>query len=130
MTLKTSPPDIPSVAQFHNWLLSLLHPSICPRYRRWLRSRLKDDYRVTLTHGDFHPRNILVMGRPDGGIGVSAIIDWEMAGWYPEYWEMYKALNTRDARDENDWWDMLPQCILGYDREVIDHQLIERGMCN
>lgn len=22
---------------------------------------------------------------------VAAIIDWEMAGWYPEYWEYAKA---------------------------------------
>lgn len=34
------------------------------------------------THGDLNPSNILVH---DGKI--VGIIDWEMAGWYPHYWE-------------------------------------------
>lgn len=42
---------------------------------------------VVLTHGDFVPRNILVR---NGG-NVAAIVDWEMAGFYPEYWEYAKA---------------------------------------
>ncbi|KAK3322757.1 kinase-like domain-containing protein [Apodospora peruviana] len=42
--------------------------------------------RIVLTHGDFVPRNILVR---DGR--VVAIVDWEMAGFYPEYWEYAKA---------------------------------------
>jgi hypothetical protein len=25
---------------------------------------------------------------------VVAILDWEYAGWYPEYWGYYKAMNT------------------------------------
>ena len=35
-----------------------------------------------LCHGDFSPNNILVK---DGK--VVAILDWEMLGWYPEFWE-------------------------------------------
>lgn len=42
--------------------------------------------RIVLTHGDFVPRNILVR---EGN--VVAIVDWEMAGFYPEYWEYAKA---------------------------------------
>lgn len=34
------------------------------------------------THGDLNPSNILV--RDDRIVGI---IDWEMAGWYPHYWE-------------------------------------------
>ena len=41
---------------------------------------------IVLTHGDLVPRNILVR---DGN--VVAIVDWEMAGFYPEYWEYAKA---------------------------------------
>lgn len=43
--------------------------------------------RIVLTHGDLVPRNILVR---EGG-HVVAIIDWEMSGFYPEYWEYAKA---------------------------------------
>jgi aminoglycoside phosphotransferase (APT) family kinase protein len=38
-----------------------------------------------MTHGDLVPRNILVK---DGQ--VVGIVDWEMAGFYPPYWEYVK----------------------------------------
>ncbi|GKZ23420.1 hypothetical protein AbraCBS73388_009787 [Aspergillus brasiliensis] len=41
---------------------------------------------IYFTHGDLNPRNILVEnGR------ISGIVDWENAGWFPEYWEYTKA---------------------------------------
>lgn len=40
---------------------------------------------IVFTHGDLVPRNILVR---DGR--VVAIVDWEMAGYYPAYWEYVK----------------------------------------
>jgi aminoglycoside phosphotransferase (APT) family kinase protein len=44
---------------------------------------------IVFTHGDLAPRNILVEeGR------ISGIVDWEQAGWYPEYWEYVKAMWT------------------------------------
>jgi len=41
---------------------------------------------VVFTHNDLAPRNILVQNGK-----ISAIIDWEMAGFYPEHWEYVKA---------------------------------------
>ena len=44
-----------------------------------------NDHRILLAHGDLNMRNILVKnGR------ISGIVDWENAGWYPEYWEYTK----------------------------------------
>jgi hypothetical protein len=54
------------------------------------------DHEIILTHGDISPRNIIVQGSK-----VVAILDWEMAGFYPEYWEYAKAL-YRPAW-ESDW---------------------------
>lgn len=42
--------------------------------------------RIVLTHGDLVPRNILVRGG-----NVVGIVDWEMSGYFPEYWEYAKA---------------------------------------
>ncbi len=42
-------------------------------------------HEIVFTHGDLNMRNILVK---DGRI--SGIVDWENAGWYPEYWEYIK----------------------------------------
>ena len=49
---------------------------------------------VLLTHSDIAPRNILVR---DGKI--VAILDWELSGFYPEYWEYVKALYLPDWED-------------------------------
>ncbi|KAK4638138.1 hypothetical protein CLAFUW4_02320 [Fulvia fulva] len=80
---------------FHLWLREGLRPSEFP-------SRPKDDEwhdiekmvamqdgpwsPPVFTHGDLNPFNILV--RDDK---VVAIIDWEFAGWYPNYWEYTSA---------------------------------------
>ncbi|TFK33826.1 kinase-like domain-containing protein [Crucibulum laeve] len=44
-------------------------------------------YEIKFTHGDLAPRNIMV--KKDGT--VTGLIDWDCAGWYPEYWEYTKA---------------------------------------
>jgi aminoglycoside phosphotransferase (APT) family kinase protein len=54
------------------------------------------DHEIVLTRGDISPRNIIVQGSK-----VVAILDWEMAGFYPEYWGYAKAL-YRPAW-ESDW---------------------------
>ncbi|GMF71415.1 hypothetical protein AFCA_001089 [Aspergillus flavus] len=44
-------------------------------------------YRSVFTHADLHPSNILIdRGR------LSGIVDWECAGFYPEYWEFTKLM--------------------------------------
>ncbi|EZF43583.1 hypothetical protein H113_02868 [Trichophyton rubrum MR1459] len=43
------------------------------------------EFHKFFTHADLSPSNIMVK---DGKI--TAIIDWEFAGWFPEYWEYTK----------------------------------------
>jgi hypothetical protein len=50
-------------------------------------------HEVVFTHGDISPHNILVLD--DGS--VSALLDWEAAGWYPEYWEFTTAWRWEEA---------------------------------
>lgn len=52
--------------------------------------------RIVFTHGDFKAHNILV----DDEGHLSGFLDWESAGWYPEYWEFTTAM--RFGRDS--WW--------------------------
>ncbi|SJL02453.1 uncharacterized protein ARMOST_05780 [Armillaria ostoyae] len=63
---------------------------------------MREDHRIVLTHGDFHPRNIIVTDEPDGVTTISGIIDWEMARLYPERWEILKAMNARALTDPSD----------------------------
>ncbi|KAI1333114.1 kinase-like domain-containing protein [Xylariaceae sp. FL0255] len=53
---------------------------------------------IIFTHGDIAARNILVR---DGKI--VALLDWEFAGWYPEYWEYVFAFRGLDNVD----WETL-----------------------
>ncbi len=81
------------------------------------------------THADLHPRNVMVIiDTPDGGMELSGIIDWEASGYYPEYWEHLKAVNTRTIKDTSDWWDYLPPSILGYDHDLVLDRVIESSI--
>ncbi|MCJ1377968.1 hypothetical protein MMC17_001064 [Xylographa soralifera] len=53
-------------------------------------------HRIVFTHGDLTPWNILVH---EGH--VTAILDWEAAGWYPEYWEFTTAWRYTPT---GNWW--------------------------
>ncbi|RBR05991.1 hypothetical protein FVER53590_29302 [Fusarium verticillioides] len=53
-------------------------------------------HKIVFTHGDLNPRNIM-MERISSSAGVSGwrlsgIIDWETAGYYPEYWDYTKSM--------------------------------------
>ncbi|KAB8069841.1 kinase-like domain-containing protein [Aspergillus leporis] len=62
-------------------------------------------HRITFTHGDFKAHNILV----DDDGHLSGFLDWESAGWYPEYWEFTTAM--RFGKDS--WWFQVASWIGG-----------------
>jgi aminoglycoside phosphotransferase (APT) family kinase protein len=56
--------------------------------------------RAVLTHGDLAPHNIMV-DKVSGDI--LGILDWEMFGWYPAYWErMFVLKSCAHARLRNE----------------------------
>jgi aminoglycoside phosphotransferase (APT) family kinase protein len=73
-----------NVQQFHRYLRNNFehysgndHPEI----NRMIELQ-KADWPLRFTHGDLSSLNILVKG--DKIVGM---VDWEISGWYPEYWE-------------------------------------------
>ena len=52
-------------------------------YEHTLPDMLPRSNRSVFTHGDIAPRNIMV----DDENKITGILDWEYAGWYPDYWE-------------------------------------------
>jgi aminoglycoside phosphotransferase (APT) family kinase protein len=85
-----------NVAAFHKWLR--LNDTTLPRpehvelvedaqkVAEWHKT--VDDAQPVFSHGDLHQGNILVDGDK-----ITAIIDWETAGWLPPYWDYAQIRN-------------------------------------
>lgn len=71
-----------SVDEYISYYRVLLSDICTPDYVDELLARLPRNARVHLVHGDLLPRNILVNGST-----ITAILDWEFAGFYPDFWE-------------------------------------------
>jgi len=69
-------------------------------------------HRIVFTHGDLMHHNILVHNGH-----LSAILDWEAAGWLPEYWEFTTA--ARIMRPGVWWYDCVKDSLQlgGYPKE-------------
>lgn len=57
--------------------------------------------RSVFTHGDIAPRNIMV----DENGNITGIIDWEWAGWYPDYWEYAQIMRPAFWEDWSVWME-------------------------
>lgn len=64
-------------------------------------SKIPRSESCVFTHGNILPRSIIVREREDGGNehNIVGVVDWERAGWYPEWWEYANIM--RPTRDEN-----------------------------
>ncbi|KAG8674265.1 hypothetical protein FPOAC2_00271 [Fusarium poae] len=88
-----------TLPEFHDWLARPSKRSQAQTmYWHQITTQLGGEYPIVFTHGDIAARNILVR---DGHI--VALLDWEFAGWYPEYWEYVFALRGMDKLD----WETL-----------------------
>ncbi|OCK78824.1 hypothetical protein K432DRAFT_301174, partial [Lepidopterella palustris CBS 459.81] len=73
------------------------------RYEKELSHMLTRSKKAISTHADIAPRNILI-GEGDD-CPVIGIVDWEEAGWYPEYWEYANIMKPSVDRDWQMWME-------------------------
>ncbi|KAK3176922.1 hypothetical protein OEA41_008248 [Lepraria neglecta] len=71
------------------------------RYAETLLDMLPQSSASIFTHGDVAPRNIMV----DQSGHVTGIIDWELAGWYPDYWEYANIMKPSMDDNWQSWMD-------------------------
>ena len=107
-------------AQFNEFLLSEAHHG--SSYAEYVRRCLPESHRIVMTHSDLHPRNLIVSDETE--VKVTGIVDWEVGGGYPEYWEYVKALHTAFCGKDDDWHLYLPEAAIGryldeYSRDVL-----------
>jgi aminoglycoside phosphotransferase (APT) family kinase protein len=88
--------------------------------RTALYQQVRNDHRIVFSHGDIAQHNILVK---DGRI--TALLDWETAGWYSEHWDYIKFFERYCPH--KDWHnyatEIFPQL---YNVELAYHQAIVR----
>jgi aminoglycoside phosphotransferase (APT) family kinase protein len=88
--------------------------------RTALCRQLRSDHRIVFSHGDLAQHNILVK---DGQI--TALLDWEFAGWYPEHWDYIKFFERPCAH--SDWKNYAEEIFPHlYHEELAHHQAIVR----
>ncbi|KAK4105783.1 hypothetical protein N658DRAFT_483201 [Parathielavia hyrcaniae] len=102
-----------SAREFHDYVqfVALYWMPLEERPPEPYRAMLPDTARICLTHADLHLSNILVVrSANESRVTVSANVDWEQAGWYPEYWEYCKAMIVGSYGDEwrDDGWVNMP----------------------
>ncbi|ATY58577.1 kinase-like domain [Cordyceps militaris] len=88
--------------EFNNYLVSSLFKQIPTVLRTSFRNHLRTDHRIVFSHGDLTPRNIMMQ---DGKI--SGVVDWEDAGWYPEYWELIKFIERPAVGDWKEYAEVI-----------------------
>ncbi|KAH0584517.1 hypothetical protein H2248_010050 [Termitomyces sp. 'cryptogamus'] len=97
-----------SEADFNAFLLKPLDKRKPGDWQREFRDTLAGyNHRIVFSHADLSPDNVMV----DKETGkVTGIIDWEMAGWWPEYWEYRKAMYG--GRSSLSWWTKLLEDVM------------------
>jgi aminoglycoside phosphotransferase (APT) family kinase protein len=79
-------------------------------------------HEIAFTHGDLAPRNIIVEGST-----ITAILDWESAGWFPAHWEYHKAQFNSFQKRYDLWRPWIPKFIPPFDMESKANMAVLRG---
>lgn len=123
MRVSSSPyGPFPTETEYNDWRISTFSwfGSVNEQARlqvQGLRQRMRGDHRIFFTHGDITPRNVLVKvhGSRAEDIEIVALLDWEQAGWRPEFWEASKV----EFSSQDYWCELLKQEIFpGFEDEL------------
>jgi hypothetical protein len=71
------------------------------RFKSELPDMLPRSSSSVFTHADIAPRNIMI----DDQNKITGILDWEYAGWYPDYWEYAQIMRPAFWGDWSMWMD-------------------------
>ncbi|KAB8224089.1 hypothetical protein BDV33DRAFT_188388 [Aspergillus novoparasiticus] len=100
-----------------------------PQYIRLLQNMVDStlhNHRTVFTHGDLQPKHIMVdevESFEDGSLSFKITLkDWELAGWYPEYWDFCNA--TICCRFKPDWLELIPDILDEYHVEYLMVQIV------
>ncbi|KYK58494.1 hypothetical protein DCS_05510 [Drechmeria coniospora] len=90
----------PTQAQFVAFLLAAMHPSVPRALVGRISNQFRETASVVLSHGELCPRNIII-----DNTKIVAIVGWDCAGWYPEWWDYVKFFEPSTKAANADWYD-------------------------
>ena len=114
--LRVAESEIKSEVEFNSFL-TRTDRKFNPVYLELATANLSTSHQVVMTHGDLSPRKFLVQLDSMRTVQVMGIVDWELSGAYPEYWEYVKALAGVNF-DLSDWYSYLPVTAIGCYRDA------------
>lgn len=109
--VRTSAGSISTEVEFKAFLTSTCR-KLNPFYLDLITSTLNTSHQIVMTHSDLRPKNILVQHSARNTIRITGLVDWELSGAYPEYWEYVKALAGVNC-SSSDWYSYLPTDTIG-----------------
>src|SRR5271168_5369161 len=99
------------------------HSYMADFIERQLSRAFGNDHLPTFSHSDLQRKNIIVREIPSGDKNTSteethvvSIVDWEVAGWYPSYWEYAAAFFA--FKWEDDWLARVEEVIDAWSAET------------
>lgn len=84
-----------SEEEFNAWQLDQLQPGIPLFHRDMYHAMHKTDHTIFFSHGDLGLHNVLMQNGH-----ITAIVDWEDAGWFPEHWDFCKSAGHISGSDD------------------------------
>ena len=117
---------LPNEAAWHDWRIPLYELALSiPVYAERLaqiRKKFRDDDPIVFTHGDL----VRVDGEGPEDVKVTAVLDWEQAGWRPIYWE---GIKRRWMEGKPDWVQFMRENLnAGYEwAEALEAELLKLG---
>lgn len=97
-------------------------------------ARVLRGHRSTLTHGDVQQKNIMVVENPSrpnrqGGRSFDImLVDWENAGWLPDFWEFFCASSPLNFEWDEDWSCRVQEFVQVWPAEMAIMQLIDKDL--
>lgn len=90
-----------------------------------LKKMLKDNHQVVFSHSDLNMRNIMVRH-----MRIVAVIDWESAGFFPEYWEYaHSYLSVKwNSKTFSDWAFFVQTCLCPYPSQAANLALVFQSL--
>ncbi|KAK5108701.1 hypothetical protein LTR62_008106 [Meristemomyces frigidus] len=82
-------------------------------------------HKPTFTHADVQRKNVVASKTENGGY-VLTVVDWEDAGWYPDYWEYFVTFTS--FRWDDDWCRRLEDFVSAWPAETAIMKMINEDL--